>query len=300
MHVSCLYSQLAAQNLTMYNTFMETVSEERLAKYMLGLVTESFNVINSLEAEFNFKSVLSAIKSTIQKSDWDLVTSKSLLSFLRARSLVLGIDISQVFIRLDAVHREIGEGWWKLYSAKWPEMEQFISTFLTTTIKSDRFWRRVDDLFQELVARAKGMYKERARRLEDTIKTEILPFFRMVLDQLKEVQDKESPTIKGLLRMIETLPITSSVGSMLDQLTPVLSKHYLSCFTQLYGKPDFSQLRALEKSSTFATTVRDVVAGDWPEDQGPPAGLQQFAERLQEAVLLLVTGALGACAHPMG
>lgn len=83
-----------------------------------------------------------------------------------------------------------------------------------------------------------------------------------------------------------------------DRVTSSLSREFLSCFTELHGKPDFAQLSHLATSSPVVRFLRPLVEADWPEAQAVPAGLTEFLEQLQEAVLLLATSVLGSCSNP--
>merc|ERR1711971_1108040 len=66
---------------------------DELVKFGKDFATETFKAINSLEAEFNLNSVIDAVKKAFNEIDFDQTTSKVFLSFLKARSLVLGINV---------------------------------------------------------------------------------------------------------------------------------------------------------------------------------------------------------------
>ena len=51
--ISCLYSSLAARNITLFNTFMDVVSEQQSGQWVLQVVEQTQKVINSTEAEQN-------------------------------------------------------------------------------------------------------------------------------------------------------------------------------------------------------------------------------------------------------
>merc|ERR1711971_932559 len=174
--VACLYPALAARNLTFFNTIMRVVPEEELVEFVKDIATETFKAINSLEAEFNLRSVIDAVKKAFNKIDFDRSTSKYFLSFLKARALVLGIDVHEIFTRLDRLTFQLGQGWWKLSHGKWPEMIQFITNLVTKTIKLDRFWHRLDEVYLEVVASFKLKYEERERVLEEVARNQLKPF----------------------------------------------------------------------------------------------------------------------------
>ena len=299
-NVACYYTMLATKNLTFYNTVMQNVPEAELVKLGQDFVAESLRVINSLDAEFNLKKVISKLKEAFKTLDFDLTTSKVFRSLLRVRTLVIGVDIHEVFENLDQVHQQIGEGIWRLTTGKWPQLLQFIHNFVDKTIKSERFWQKVDEVFQEIVADAKIKYIERGKVLEDAITHKLKPFLRGVLDTMKKMQVKDGPLVTQLVDNINFIDIMMTVDRALDTATSYLSKTALSCYTHYYGKPDFDQLSSMVASNPVVRWLRPVLEADWPETQEVPAGLPAFLEQLQDLVLLLVTSVLGECSRPVG
>jgi len=297
-NVACYYSMLATKNLTFYNIIMQNVPEAELVKLTQDFVAESFRVINSLDAEFNLKKVIVKLKEVFKALDFDTTTSKVFLSLLRVRTLVIGIDIHEVFENLDQVHRQIGEGVWRLTTGHWPELLQFIQNFVDKTIKSERFWKKVDEVFQEIVADAKMKYIERGKVVEDTITHKLKPFLRDLLDTMRQVQVKDGPLVTQLVDKIDSFELTP-VDQVLDTATTYLSKTFLSCYTHYYGKPDFDQLSSMVASNPVVRFLRPVVEADWPERQEVPARLPAFLVQLQDLVLLLATSILGECSRPV-
>merc|ERR1712055_1005107 len=277
--VACLYPALAAKNLTFFNTVMRVVPEDELVKFVKDFATETFKAINSLEAEFNLRSVIDAVKKAFNEIDFDRSTGKVFMSFLKARSLVVGIDVHEIFTRLDRVAFQLGQGWWKLTHGEWPEMLQFITTLVTKTIKSDRFWYRLDEVY-----------------LEDVARNQLKPFMQELLSKMQRVQVKDEPMVKQLISWIEQNQFSSYFDHILTRVVETLSRSYLACFTEFYGKPDFNELSAITSRNPVARWVHSVVVADWPEAQPVPAGFPQFVEQLQETILLLYSSALGECA----
>jgi hypothetical protein len=294
--VACLYPALAAKNLTFFNTIMGVVPEDELVKFVKDIATETFKAINSLEAEFNLRSVIDAVKKAFNEIDFDRSTGKVFLSFLKARSLVLGVDVHEIFTRLDRLTFQLGQGWWKLSHGKWPEMIQFITNLVTKTIKSDRFWHRLDEVYLEVVASFKLKYEERERVLEEVARNQLKPFMEELLSKMQRVQVKDEPMVKQLISWIEQNPFSTYLDLILTRVVETLSKSYLACFTEFYGKPDFNELSAITSRNSVARWVHSVVVTDWPEAQPVPAGFPQFVEQLQETILLLYSSVLGECA----
>merc|ERR1712080_289090 len=124
--VDCSYTILALKNVTLYNTLTETIPKEKVVSYIQEFVANFFQVINSSELESNYGTLRDNLRNIIRNTDFDRVFSKMFLAFLLSRSLVLDVDIMEVFQNLDSLHRTIGEGWWSLTTGHWPEMVQFI------------------------------------------------------------------------------------------------------------------------------------------------------------------------------
>merc|ERR1712080_70538 len=227
--------------------------------------------------ESNYGTLRDNLRNIIRNTDLDRVFSKMFLAFLRSRSLVLDVDIMEVFQNLDSLHRTIGEGWWSLTTGHWPEMVQFISTFVTKTIQSDKFWERLDELYHELVASYRTQYVERQQWLETSIKTQIIPF----------------------LKRVQSVDVVSYVEPTLDMAVTVLSRHYLSCYTAFYGKPDFNQLSNMVATNSVGGFIKSVVITDWPEGQKVPQNWPSFVMKLQDGVLLILSGVLGSCSQPV-
>jgi len=294
--VDCYYSILARKNLTFYNTVTETIPKESLVSYIQEFVAKFFEVINSSEIESNFETVRASLRNIIRNTDFDRVFSKTFLIFLRSRSLVLDVDIMDVFQNLDSLHRTIGEGWWSLTTGRWPEMVQFIETFLTKTINSEKFWQRLDELYHELVANYRTQYEERQQWLETSIKTELIPFFKRVLE-LASTKDKSQLT--GLMTRLQSVDGVSYIEPALDNAVTTLSRHYLSCYTEFYGKPDFTQLSNMMASNPVVSFIKSVVITDWPERQKVPENWPSFVMKFQDGVMIILSSVLGPCSRPV-
>ena len=211
--------------------------------------------------------MIDAVKKAFNKIDFDRSTEKVFLSFLKARSLVLGIDVHEIFTRLDRLTFQLGQGWWKLSHGKWPEMIQFITNLVTKTIKSDRFWHRLDEVYLEVVASFKLKYQERERVLEEMARNQLKPFMEELLSKMQRVQVKDEPMVKQLISWIEQNQFSPYVDPILTRIVETLSRSYLACFTDFYGKPDFNELSAITSRNSVARWVHSLVVTDWPEAQ---------------------------------
>merc|ERR1712080_58252 len=266
--VDCFYTILASKNVTLYNTLFETIPKEKVVSYIQEFVTNFVQVINSSELESNYGTLRDNLRNIIRNTDLDRVFSKMFLAFLRSRSLVLDVDIMEVFQNLDSLHRTIGEGWWSLTTGHWPEMVQFISTFVTKTIQSDKFWERLDELYHELVASYRTQYVERQQWLETSIKTQIIPFFKRV-SELVSTKDKRQLT--SLMKRLQSVDVVSYVEPTLD----------------------------MAATNSVGGFIKSVVITDWPEGQKVPQNWPSFVMKLQDGVLLILSGVLGSCSQPV-
>merc|ERR1711890_205046 len=144
----------------------------------------------------------------------------------------------------------------------------------TKTIQSDKFWERLDELYHEL---------------ETSIKTQIIPFFKRV-SELVSTKDKRQLT--SLMKRLQSVDVVSYVEPTLDMAVTVLSRHYLSCYTAFYGKPDFNQLSNMVATNSVGGFIKSVVITDWPEEQKVPQNWPSFVMKLQDGVLLILSGVL--------
>ena len=121
-----------------------------------------------------------------------------------------------------------------------------------------------------------------------------------LLSKMQRVQVKDEPMVKQLISWIEEYQFSSDIDLILSRVVERLSRSYLACFTEFYGKPDFNELSAITSRNSVTRWVHSVVVTDWPEAQPVPEGFPQFVEQLQETVLLLFSSVLGECASRRG
>jgi len=298
-HVACLYDVLASRNLTFYNTFTESITQDRLIKFVNKFTVEAVDLVNADATRVNVETIYSALKKAFKKTDFDTLTAKLLLTFLKSRSLVLGVDISKIFYDLDKVHQAIGEGWYAVREGQWPEMVEFISTFLKNTLKSQKFWLRIDDVYHEQVEAARQQYLDRENSLNNWINNKLTIFLSSILDYLALFRTIDSTLIGDIMQQIKATDLRGFLEPRLDKLTSILTKHYLSCYTALYGKPDFNQVQDMVKKNSWVSFITDIVLVDWPEKKEVPAKFPEFVEKLQAGVLLIFTSSWGSCSDPI-
>jgi len=295
---TCLYDYMSGTNLTIFNTFTEVVTKDDFVNYVKNLSSEALKIVNTTNPDMILNTIISAFNVTTQKTDINLLFMKTYLVFFQMRSLVLGIDLRQFFVDLDNVHQSIGEGYNRLVEGQWPEMKNFISKFLRKTLISEKFWWKVNELYHNYVKIARGMYRQREKSLEQWIRNDLVTFLNSVSEQMIELRTTNNSLVDDLMSLAETTDINSILEPPLDKIISIISRHYLSCFTAFYGKPDFQQLESFVASNYITKFLKELVEADWPEEGKVPKGLPDFVENLQTAVMLIVTSFLGSCSDP--
>merc|ERR1712200_81268 len=154
-------------------------------------------------------------------------------------------------------------------------MLQFLTNLFNKTIKSERFWQRLDEVYLEMVASYKVKYQERAEMLEEVVGGRLRPYMLELLSKMQRVQVKDEPMVKQLISWIEQNQFSSYFDHILTRVVETLSRSYLACFTEFYGKPDFNELSAITSRRPVARWVHSVVVADWPEAQPVPAGFPE-------------------------
>jgi len=297
--VGCYYDQLALSPATIPKTFVANVPKEKFLDYTSKLVEEVVKLLKSEKTEKIVIKVIESIKSKLKTIDIDKLTYHKYLLDLRSRTLVLDVDIEKVFEDLNEVHKLIMEGLWKIHTGQWPAMVKFVNNFFRYTFASEHFWFRVDKLYHNLVDQAKSLYEERQKSLETKMTGDILPFFRSFLEFLINIREGRKTFIDDLISEMEKMDFNEILESYFTSYTKVFSKHFLSCYTALYGKPDFDLLAEFAEENYIAKTIKDLVFADWPKDEIFPKGLDAFVEKFENLVWILMTSTLGSCTKPI-
>jgi len=293
--VGCFYDQLALSPGTLHKTFVTHVPKEKFLEYMSTMVKEVVMLLKSEKTEKIVTNVIKAVKSKLETIDIDKLTGHTYLTFLRSRSLVLDVDIEKVFEDLNEVHKLIMKGLWEIHTGQWPAMVKFISNFYKYTIISDHFWFRVDKLYHDLVDHTKNQYEERQKSLNSKMTGDILPFFRSFLEFMVNIREGKRTFIDAFISEMEKMDFNEILERYFTSLTSVLSKHFLSCYTALYGKPDFDLLAEFAEENYVVKAIKDLVFADWPKDEIFPKSFDSFVEKFENLVLILMTSSLGSC-----
>merc|ERR1711935_31528 len=297
-HVACLYDLLEMRNLTLYKTFMSAVPQDKLDKFINEFTVEAVNLINADGTKLNAEKVLESVNAAVKRTDFDEITSKLFLVFLRARTTVLGVDVSKIFEDLDEVHKMIGQTINDMFEGEWPEMFDFILTFVKHTLTSKKFWLKVDAVNHDQVLAAKESYETREAQLNNWIKTNLRPNLQSLLNYMSMISTQDSQFLKDSKKELDNLDIALIVEGPLKTLTHVVSKYYLSCYTALYGKPDFLQVQEMVENNSVAKLVKDIFTADWSPHSPPPKRLVEFIMKFQDMVLLLFNASWGTYESP--
>merc|ERR1711970_438868 len=293
--VGCFYDQLALSPATLHKTFVTHVPKEKFMEYMSTMVKEVVMLLKSEKTEKIVTNVIKAVKSKLETIDIDKLTGHTYLTFLRSRSLVLDVDIEKVFEDLNEVHKLIMKGLWEVHTGQWPAMVKFISNFYKYTIISDHFWFRLDKLYHDLVDHTKNQYEERQKSLNSKMTGDILPFFRSFLEFMVNIREGKRTFIDAFISEMEKMDFNEILERHFTSLTSALSKHFLSCYTALYGKPDFDLLTEFAEENYVVKAIKDLVFADWPKDEIFPKSFDSFVEKFENLVLILMTSSLGSC-----
>jgi len=297
--LGCFYDQLAENKGTVYKTFVHNVPKEKFLKYTDKLVDELKKVLKSEKTEQLVKNWVNGMVTKLKTIDTNKLTSDSYLVFLRARSLVLGVDVEQVFEDINKVMGQIMRGIWLTETGQWPAMVEFISNFYKHTFASKEFWQRVDVLYQEQLQISKKFYEDRKKSLESNLTDDILPFFRAFLDFLVQLREGKKTFVDDYMSFLEKVDLNAMIGEYLYSLQYILSKHFLSCYTALWGKPDFDLLAAAAEENSMVKSLKDLVFTNWPKDEILPKGFEEFVQKLADGIMLIVSSSLGACTNPI-
>jgi len=297
--LACFYDQLAEKKTTVYKTLANNIPREKFLKYADKFLDELKKVLKSEKTEEQVTKWVNGMNNKIKTIDTNKLTSDAYLVFLRARSLVLGVDVEKVFEDLNEVYASIIKGLWLTKTGQWPAMVEFISNFYKHTFASKAFWQRVDVLYQEQVQISKRFYEDRKKSLESNINDEILPFFRGLLDFMVQLREGEKTFVDDYLADMEKVDLNEILGGYLNSLASILSRHFLSCYTALYGKPDFDLLAAAAEENSVVKAIKDLVFVNWPKDEILPKGFEEFVQKLVDGILLIVSSAYGACTDKM-
>ena len=297
--VSCFYDKLSRSKATPYKTFVANVSKERFLKFTNKMAQELKKLIKSEKTEQIVTKLMSSMKSKLLTIDTDKLTSKAYLVFLRTRSLVLGVDVEKVFEDLNEVHLLISKGIWQTYTGQWPAMVEFITNFFKFTFASEKFWLRVDTLYHQQVDQQKRFYQERQKSLESKMTDDILPFFRSLLEFMVDIREGKRTFIDDFISDLEKIDLNEMLSKHLTYLVDTLSRQYLSCYTALHGKPDFNLLAEAAQENDVAKAIKKLVFADWPKDEILPKGFDDFVEKLEQGILLVVSSSLGSCSRHM-
>jgi hypothetical protein len=298
----CVYDLLAekSKDISIFNMFLNHVSKEQFKDYTSRFSDAAVVLLKSAHTEADVKQLVSIVIAQLNKVDTDSLTLDIYRALLNARSLVLKVDVKKVFSNLNELMQTMQYGLWKMYTGQWPEMVEFVSNFYLHTFGSDRFWWKLDRVYHDILDWIEAYYQKRQQRMEDALKEGLLPFLGEVLNIMEHISRGESEVVKMIMDYVKDLGLDALIQKYMPKLAELVSREFLSCYTELWGKPDFEMMKKIIAGwdNPVVRMIKDVVAGDWPTFT-LPAGLGGFAEKVQDAILLIFTSCLGTCRDPM-
>ena len=297
--VGCFYDEMAKSKGTIYKTFVENVSKEKFLKFTTEMVEELKKLLKSEKTENTLTKWTVATMNKLKSIDTETLTSDTYLVFLRARSLVLGVDIEKVLEDLDEVYAAILKGIWETYTGQWPAMAEFISNVYKHTLLSEEFWVRVDTLYHEQVHLVKRFYQERQKLLESNMTDDILPLFRSLLKFMVKMREGKKTFIDDYISELEKTDLNKMLSKISTILAQVLSRHFLSCFTVLHGKPNFDLVVSAAEDNPLGKAIKELVFSDWPKEEILPKGFDEFVQKFVDGIWLVVTSVFGSCTDPL-
>ena len=295
--IECVYNAIAQTDRTFYKTIVKLIPKEKFYTFMTEMTKELKLLIKSEKTETLLMKWGKTLQDKMNTIDFDLLTSKDYLIFLKARALVLGVDVHQVFEDLNEVHVQLQKGFWEMRTGQWPELVQFISNLYLNTFVSEEFWKRVDDLYYELLKQYKGLYEERQKKLETSLNDGVLPFFRATLMFMVQIREGKRTVVDESIEEFEKIDLNSIIYHYTSKVTEVLSRQFLSCFTELHGKPDFELWEAAIVENAITKSLKKLVFTNWPKEKIIPKGMETFIEKLANGVLLIFTSVFGSCSR---
>ena len=167
-----------------------------------------------------------------------------------------------------------------------------------TNIHLGEFWWRVEALYREQLQISKKFYEDRTKLLQSNLIDDILPFFRAFLDFMVQLGEGKKTFVDDYMSYLEKVDLDANIGEYMYSLQAIISKHFLSCYTALWGKPDFALLAAAAEENTVVKSLKDLVFTNWPKDEILPKGFEEFVEKLTDEIMLITYSSLGACKDP--
>ena len=143
---SCVYDILEARNSSTSRVFVKNVEKEKFVLFVTELVETLEKLVISEKTVGMIQMFYKTLKSKIKSYNYDSLSTEMYSTFIKARNLLLKVDIEGLFEHLNDIHYTIAESVWKLKTGQWPELAKFVDNFFRKTYGSREFWVRLGTL----------------------------------------------------------------------------------------------------------------------------------------------------------
>ena len=143
---SCLYDILEARNSSASRVFIKNVEKEHFVLFVTEFAGTLKKLVMSEKTVGMIQMFYKMLKSKIKSYDHDSLSTEMYSTFIKARNLLLKVDIEGLFEHLNDIHYTIAESVWKLKTGQWPELAKFVDNFFRKTYGSREFWVRLGTL----------------------------------------------------------------------------------------------------------------------------------------------------------
>ena len=143
---SCLYDILDARNSSASRVFIKNVEKEHFVLFVSEFVETLRKLVMSEKTVGMVQMFYKTLKSKIKSCDHDSLSTEMYSTFIKARNLLLNVDIEGFFEHLNEVLFTFFESVWKLKTGQWPELAKFVDNFFRKTYGSREFWVRLGTL----------------------------------------------------------------------------------------------------------------------------------------------------------
>ena len=141
--MSCLYDALEQRNSTMARLFTKNVEKKRFVLFLTEFLETLEKLVSSEKTIWVLQKSYTTLKSKVKSYDYNPLFAEMYLMFMKAREILLKIDIEAEIEHLHEIHYSITKSIWKLKTGQWPEMAKFVDNFFRKTYGSRDFWIRL-------------------------------------------------------------------------------------------------------------------------------------------------------------
>ena len=163
------------------------------------------------------------------------------------------------------------------------------------TLQSDEFWEGLDEIYVDTISQVHEFYGRRHAGLETFLEGRVVPAVELMITSVEVFANDVAgvfDSVAAEIRKLEIGPIAEAY--ILEPLIEIFGKHYMACYTRMYGKPDFQMLESMNPKMLTNGLYR-LIFSNWPQDELVPEGTDTFVTRFVDGFWLIVTSWIGAC-----